>query len=218
MNNITKEKWLRQNTVDIFKYLPYFLQKDERFKSMNDSDSIEHEMVRNYIVDIFKQSFIDTATWGLDKWEELLAININENLDYQTRRANIISRLNGTQTMNLAFLMRLVNVFVADKTGLVIDKPEDYSLDILIPDGKVISFKDLETNLKIFVPAHIGWKYLAYVNLNSDIYVGSVMTSYFYTEIPADTSYNIAVDDTKCETIGVVKQAQILNIPANYTV
>ncbi len=225
-------QYLRISPVNLLRYLPKFLAKDIVFKTIQDTLSNEHEKQRQLNIDTVRQFFVNTATWGLDDWEIFLGIDANKKLDYQTRRNNIISRINTTQTVTLEFINYLVNIFVADKSGLVKDYPENYAVEILLPDGKVTSFKDLESALKIYMPAHIGWKYIGYVEPSNDtptdidgitttanpIYIGSTLTSYFYTDIPADTTYDIDIqEDAECEIIGVIKTAEVINIPADYT-
>ena len=61
MNN-----WLRQNKVDILKYLPDFLSKDNRFMAAGIAGNNEHEKLRAAVADILNQLFVNTATWGLD--------------------------------------------------------------------------------------------------------------------------------------------------------
>lgn len=227
MNDI----WMRSNTVNILQYLPYFLSKDERFKSVNDVDSKEHEAVRLHTADVFDQLFVQTATWGLDLWEQLLGLPILKKIDYTTRRATILARINSSQSITLAYVNYLINLFVADKTGIAEDHPEEYLLEIWLPDGKVTNFSELEKTLDVFIPAHIGWKYIAYVQPSTGeetevdgvkttatpIYIGGTMTNYWYTDIPADTSYEIGdIEAAESMTVGVVKEAQVLNIPADY--
>ena len=85
MNDI----WLRQNKVSILKYLPYFLSKDIRYKTTNNTCDIEHENIRLIINDLLNQLFIDTATWGLNYFEEFLNIIPKKDDDYKARRTRI---------------------------------------------------------------------------------------------------------------------------------
>ena len=63
--------WMRQDTVNILRYLPEYLAKDTDFKNTNDADSKEHERIRLALQDLSKQFFVKFATWGLDDWEKL---------------------------------------------------------------------------------------------------------------------------------------------------
>lgn len=64
--------------------------------------------------------------------------------------------LNGTETVTKDFLLTLINRYVADKSGSVIEHYDQYYIDILLPDGKVTSFVDLEKNLRTFILGTFG--------------------------------------------------------------
>ena len=198
MNDI----WLRQNKVSILKYLPYFLSKDYRFKTTNNACDVEHENIKQYIKDCFNQLFVESATWGLDLWEQFLGLPIDKNNDYKTRRAKILSRM---------------NIFVADKTGYAVDYPEKYLLEIMLPDNKITDFKALEEILNIYIPAHIGWQYIAFTESKDYFYLGGIVSKCKTINIRANSEFNINVNGiTKNNAIGIVHMAKIINIPANY--
>ena len=50
--------WMRQDTVNILRYLPEYLVKDTDFKNTNDADSKEHERIRLALQDLSKQFFV----------------------------------------------------------------------------------------------------------------------------------------------------------------
>lgn len=200
MNN----SWIRQKPVDILNYLPFFLSKDNRFKSINAADSVEHEKIRLEVQELLQQLFIDTATWGLQLWEEFCGIVPDTTQDYKTRRSKILAILNGKQTVTLEFIRYLVNRYVADDTGNILPHYEQYYIDIMLPDGKVTSFEELEKMLRIYMPAHLGWHYLAYVQQNSNIYAGGITNKASYVNIPADTGYNISINGPCEPTVPVI--------------
>ena len=211
MNN-----WLRQNKVDILKYLPEFLSKDPRFAAVNIADNIEHERLKAAVADILDQLFVNTATWGLDLWEEFCGLQTNLGDAYVQRRTRVLNFLNANQTSTLEFITYLVNRYVADKTGIVVDHPENYSIDILLPDNKITSFEDLEKALRIFVPAHIAWRYLAYVNVQGNFYCGGAVSQAFAIHVEANTDYASEIDNpSKYAISGVVCAAYITNISAD---
>ena len=212
MNN----SWMRQNQVDILKYLPFFLAKDNRFNAVNTADSIEHDRLRLKVQELLQQLFIDTATWGLQLWEEFCGIVPDTTQDYKTRRDKVLAILNGKQTVTLEFITYLVNRYVADNTGAILPHYEQYYIDIMLPDGKVTSFEELEKMLRIYMPAHIGWYYVAYVRQTGHIYADGVVSQISYTTISADTGYDIAIAGAcNPHAPGVVCIGTEINIPAD---
>ncbi|WP_301859938.1 putative phage tail protein [uncultured Megasphaera sp.] len=211
-------QFLRTTPVHLARYLPRFLYEDPSFSAVQAALEREHETQRNQQNDTARQFFVAMATWGLADWESFVGLPTNSNLDYATRRGAILARLNGSDTVTLAFLTRLVNLYIAGKAGSVTDHPEQYAIDILIPDGTVTSFTNLEAALQLYVPAHIAWKYVGYAQADGDWYVGAALTSYFYMNIEPDTSYDIGdITSEEYHSIGVVAEADILTIPADYT-
>lgn len=207
---------IRKNEVDILRYLPDFLSKDSIFKNVSNAQSKEHERLRLLLQDLLNNLFIETATWGLKYWEEMLDISSNKN-DYQTRRAVIYSRLNNNIIVNLKFFTDLVNLFIVDKLGKVIEQPKDYSIDILIPDNKVISFEEMNKVIRTFIPAHLAWRYIAYIEGNGKLYFGGMVSRYMITNINANNGFDIKINGiTKNNVIGIVHTTKIINIPANY--
>lgn len=57
--------FLRNEPVNLSRYLPAFLLSDKSLKAMLDSCSMEHEKQRLLLDDISKQFYVQTATWGL---------------------------------------------------------------------------------------------------------------------------------------------------------
>lgn len=208
-------QFLRVMPVSLQRYLPLFLSHDGDFKDTLGALSHEHERQRQWQIDVGKQFFINTATWGLDDWEAFVGIETDHKLDYQTRRNAILARINYAQTVTLSFLTTLVNLFVAKKNGIVVDHPDQYRLDILLPDGQVTSFENLEAALQLYVPAHLGWTYIAYMNASGAMYVGGVVSSYVKTKIQADTSLDITLYPANYAAAGVIKSAIYTKIEAD---
>ena len=208
---------IRKDAVNILRYLPEYLSKDIILKKVSDAQSDEHDKQRLALIELINNLFIETATWGLNYWEKMLDLPINNNYSYESRRKKILSKLNNNITVNKAFLTELINLFVADNLGKIEEHPEKYSIDILIPDNKVMSFDDLDEAIKTYIPAHIGWKYIAFAKSKGYFYLGGVISKCKTINIRANSEFNININEiTTNNTIGIVSMAKIINIPANY--
>lgn len=211
-----KNEWMRHKTVDILKYLPFFLSEDKRFKTVNDADSIEHERLRLQVQELLEQLFVETATWGLPLWEQFCGLESDTSIDYKARRDRVLSVLNGKQVVTLDFITYLVNRYVADKSANILTHYDQYYIDIMLPDGKVTDFKELEKMLSIYMPAHLGWKYLAYVKQDGAFYLSGVVSRLSYINVDADTDYNISIDGPAEPNMpGVVSIGAEITIPAD---
>lgn len=168
-------KLLRDSDPDVSKYLPLFLINDTTFKSWLDTQSDEHKRLWLDIIDAWKQFYVNEATWGLSDWETFLGIPTDEKLSYTVRRATIIAKMNGTQTVTKEFLERTINSFTSDKSSRVVDHPDQYSVDIYLPNDGVLSFEEMDKAIRTFMPAHIGWRYIYQTYVNGSQYIGAVL-------------------------------------------
>lgn len=166
---------LRDSDPDVSRYLPLFLCSDPTFKSWLDTQSEEHKRIWLDIIDAWKQCYVKEATWGLSDWEKFLGIPTDEKLSYTVRRSAIIAKMNGTQTVTKEFLERTINSFTSDKSCRVVDHPDQYSVDIYLPNGGVLSFEEMDKAIRTFMPAHIGWRYIYQTYVNGSQYIGAVL-------------------------------------------
>lgn len=168
-------KLLRDKEPDCSRYLPAFLGNDPTFKAWLDTQSAEHKRGWLAIIDAWKQFYVQTATWGLAEWETFLGIPTDERLSDVVRRSAIIAKLNGTAAVTKEFLERTVNSFTTDKSSRVVDHPDQYSVDIYLPNGGVLSFEEMDKAIRTFMPAHIGWKYIYQTFVSGGLYMGGVI-------------------------------------------
>ena len=126
--------WLRSEAVNILRYLPDFIAKDAGFNAVGECLSAEHERQRLAVQDIFNQFFIQTATWGLTKWEELLEIYPKPAATYEERRRSIMLRLQAAQVSTKAFMERLVRRYTTDRQVMIQEHNNESYFDIIM-DG-----------------------------------------------------------------------------------
>ena len=155
--------WLRKSKIDILRYLPYKLQKDYKFYTVNTAESREHENIRLILNDLLDQLFIDTATWGLDYFEEFLNIIPKANDDYQTRRTRIKILLNAHDVSTIKFMTDLANKFISDKSAQIIEHNSEYWFEVFFNIDGLISLGDLRAAIELYKPAHLGFKIVFYI-------------------------------------------------------
>jgi len=165
--------FLRQNTVNVLKYLPEFLQSDVNFKSVGDTCSHEHEKIRLLVQDVFNQFFVESATWGLPRYERVLDIVPKAADDYTARRNRILSRYQSNQTTTIAFLETLIKRYLStDSIVNVVENNPDYSFRIVTTGGSILYFEDMIEAINLYKPAHLAIE----IDLNrtdqTQLYVG----------------------------------------------
>ena len=206
---------MRQNVVDILRYLPEFLQKDEIFKYTNDADSKEHERIRISLQDILDQCFVQTATWGLPVWEDLVGITDRTSAT-KKRRANIIAKLQASYSVTLQFMDDLINRYVINHAFTVTDVPSDYRVDIELQDGTVLDWNGLQQAIRTWIPAHLGWRFIAKTFTGGSINFGGHVSLADIITIGAQNEYNIDSPQSAAITgRGNVTVADYINISAS---
>ena len=132
---MSDHNWMRQSIVDILQYLPAFLAHSQQFEAANDADSKEHDTIRVNLQDVLDQLYVNTATWGLDRWEELVGLPTDKNKDIVRRRAAVLNKLQPASSVTEKFLKEIVNTYIANRSCSVKSIPEDYSVEIEYDGG-----------------------------------------------------------------------------------
>ena len=150
--------YLRNQTPNLARYLPQFLQEDEHFKATLAACSTEHEKYRLLLDELSNQFYVQTATWGLSDWERLLALQPNAADDYAQRRNRILLYLQGRQISTIDFLERLVKRYLSsDGTDHIVEHNEQNVFHVFIDSGKVLYLSDLHDGLDTSKPAHLAY-------------------------------------------------------------
>ena len=175
MADIPDFQFLRNTPVDLSRYLPAFLFRDTSFSDTLSTLSHEHEVQQLTLTDAAQQAFVKTATWGLDDWEEFVGLEHESADTLQTRRNKILMKLAGVDSVTVPFLIRLVNLYVADGQAVVIDHPDTYSIEILHHGGQVLDYDGLEDAINTYIPAHIGHILLTYTKGRLAVYAAGIV-------------------------------------------
>lgn len=167
-----KHEWMKEDKVDILQHLPAFLKKDKQFQGANDADSEEHDRIRFALQDLLDQLFVESATWGLSRWEELLGIEVKAESTEVERRAEIIRRLQKPKSVTEEFLEKLINMYIADESGKVTADTSDYSVEIRFNAVSHEALSKIIHGVKTYIPAHLGLKGKIDYKHERTLYVG----------------------------------------------
>ena len=168
---------LRNTKVDLSRYLPAFLFRDTAFGDALNTLSYEHELQRLTLADAAKQAFVQTATWGLDDWEEFVGLEHAQADTVQTRRSKVLIKLAGTESVTVSSLEVLINQYIPDKSGAVTDHPDTYSADFSIPLVDKASILGIAKDVRTYIPAHIGQVYKAHADTNVENHIAMLKST-----------------------------------------
>lgn len=163
--SLTSSKW-----QELMKYLPDFYQSSVVMQTIMQAIGSELDSVTYTLSDILQQFFVETATWGLDMWEEMLGIPLQYSKPFEQRRSLIISKIKGIGTVNISLLVNVVNSYVNGKV-VIIDNPESYSFTVKFCDIRGIppNFDDVKAVIEEIKPAHLVVNYQFTYTLVGDL-------------------------------------------------
>lgn len=196
--------FIRKGPVDISKYLPAFMSKSEEYKSCLDAESEEHDNIRIDLKNVMDQFYVKSATWGLDRWEELCGISTDKTLSDNVRRSTIIAKLQNPGSVTEAFMTNLINEFIADQLGYIISYPFEYRIEVLYHGGQITDYERLRTAISTYIPAHIGYKLVTITKADLEYHGAGTVQCYRKNIVDMSVKYNISVDDSPRYVAGAV--------------
>ena len=157
-SNILDEDVVKKSP-DLMKYLPLYYHSSNVTQEL--MKAIAYELGKMIVEkeDVELQLNVDTATWGLTYWENLLGLKTNLEDSYENRRIAINAKRQGYGTVTKEMLQTVIKNFVNEQVAI-----KEYNNESRIVIG--VNFnkglpknitKILET-LDDIMPAHIGYK------------------------------------------------------------
>ncbi|QGG55965.1 putative phage tail protein [Paenibacillus sp. FSL W8-1187] len=104
----------------------------------------------------FRQFFLETATWGLSRWEEACGITASGSKPLDQRRSLIKSRLRGAGTVTLAVIRSVVDSFENGEIS-VEEKFGDWKVVVTFIGKRGVppNLADVKSAVREILPAHL---------------------------------------------------------------
>lgn len=155
---LKKYTWYSEKS-DIYSRFPKLL-RNEIDKPMMDSLDIEVDNMKAAYLDLFNQFFVSTATWGLDYWENLVKIETNEKLSYETRRSNVMAEMRRRDITTVEVIKKVAEAYSNGECD-VIEDFEHYIFTIKFIGVRGIpeALGELDKVIRKIKPAHLAHKY-----------------------------------------------------------
>ncbi|WP_238456865.1 YmfQ family protein [Desulforamulus aeronauticus] len=141
-------------------YLPRFYETSKVMKSLLQAEGTEFDNLRQAMNEVLEQFFVNTATWGLDIWEQELGIRSSVGKPADQRRAVIKSNIRGIGTVTINLVKNVAESYDGG-TVEVIDQPALYQFTVKFVDTRGIppNLDDLKAAIEAIKPAHLAVKY-----------------------------------------------------------
>lgn len=147
--------------LEMLSYLPPYYETSHVMTSLLQVQGAEFDQLNLALNETLDQFFVETATWGLDAWEEELALAPDPGLTTEERRERILDLLRGSLTLTLARMKALIETFY----GGVVHVIEDFAgyrvfIRFFDPPGIPANFSEIKTAVRDMLPAHLGPTYI----------------------------------------------------------
>lgn len=197
------DDFIRWKTVDILEYLPFFIAKDELFKTTNDADSREHDRIRVQLLKLLSQLNIQNATDGIKLWDTFVGIDTSAD-GIDVRRARIIERLNHNSTSTKEFLEYIANQYISDESARISLFNHQYAMDLEFNKGMCFDLARMKEAIDTYKPAHIGHRTIEVSSVAHDIQIGIFPCISESTYIGFDSSLRNEVIPMEIKTINAL--------------
>ena len=141
----------------IMQYLPEYYQTSRVMGAIAKAQGTELDMLYTALDEILKQFFIDTATWGLNLWDEFLGLK-TEAYSIEERRRLLKSKLIMQPPVTRERFKKLLDG-VADSVD-VIEHYGEYNFDVvlLVKTSLRTAFEKILEQIEDNKPAHLTYQ------------------------------------------------------------
>ncbi|MCC0697220.1 putative phage tail protein [Clostridioides sp. ES-S-0048-02] len=143
-------------------------------------DALENELLTllDEKNDLLDQFFIDTATWGLDDWEDLLKIKTNSKLDFDTRRSNVKAKLRGKGTTTIEVIKAISEAYAKTNVDVeVFSNLFSFTLSFITNNCNYNTILELDKKIEEIKPCHLEHKFEMILFNKNDMFAGSTMNT-----------------------------------------
>ncbi|MBZ9635489.1 YmfQ family protein [Clostridium sp. FP1] len=145
---------------DLMKYLPPYYKPSKAMINIQESNAKEIGRFNYSKKDLLNQFYVDTATWGLNRYEKNLGIVTDLNKSYEDRREIIYAKKRGTGTATKKMIKNTAEAFSGGEVNVIEDNENSCFIVKFIGvrgiPKNMASFKEMLETIK---PAHLGYDF-----------------------------------------------------------
>ena len=139
-------------------YYPQVIQSIKEFQAIIDAEYPEFEDLEEGKYKLIEDAYLTTMSeQRVEQWENILGIKPLESSSVSDRRETIIARIRGQGKLNTELISSIVNAFTGGTANSWVDNSILY-VEITPPPGnKQFKFANVERELSLKVPSHLGF-------------------------------------------------------------
>jgi hypothetical protein len=138
-------------------YYPQVIQSILEFRAIVDGEYPEIKALSDANEQALNDAYLSTmGEERIKQWESVLGITPLDGSTVEDRREVIIARIRGQGKLNTALINKIVNTFTGGTANSWIEDSVLYIEITPPPENKSYRFENVEQELKLKVPAHLG--------------------------------------------------------------
>lgn len=167
--NTLKDKLIKsEKSEEMLSYILPLYDNDEYVLSIFEALGKEHDLLFDYIDELYNQPFINSSTWTLKHWADLYGIECSPDESQDDMRDKIINFINAKQPINKNRIEVIVSGIT--DTGVVVEEHfKGYMFHVILVsnDFSVIN-REIWKRVYDAKPAHLAVRY--YVQTDEKLY------------------------------------------------
>lgn len=154
----------------LINYLPEQLHNSKTVQEFQGALNTSNDELNLAQRDLLNQLFVDTATWGLVRWEKYVGLQTDLNKDYEFRRSRIKSKLRGSGTTTKQMIKNVAESFSNGEVDILEDFG-NYLVKIKFVGSIGIppNVNDLADTIEEIKPAHLAYEFIYVYNTNINL-------------------------------------------------
>lgn len=146
---------------DLMRYLPDYYVGVQEMERLQRSMGSECGQLSYSIADSRLQKTVETATWGLSRWEDMLGLATDTSKPYIDRREQIKAKLRGSGTTTPQMIQRTASAFSGGDVE-VVEAPGEYGFEIRFVGtlGIPANMAGLIQIIEEIKPAHLEYSFV----------------------------------------------------------
>ena len=145
---------IRREMLD---YLPNYYDSSVEVDNIMTSEASELKRLSYFIYNVLDQFFLDTATWGLKRWEAICGLKEDPTLNFEQRRNRVKQRLVGYGTLTKNYLKEQFEYYYQVDIEEV---PREYQVIITLTQMRAVPeslkfYNEFLDMIKNIIPAHL---------------------------------------------------------------
>lgn len=154
--------------MKLLDYLPDYYKGIKEMEALTDIEDSEVINLKSKIQDMLNQKFVDSATWGLEWWEEELGLSTNPESEWDERRSKIKGKLRGTGKVGADLIKEVADSWTHGDVEVTFDGAVNIKFNSVF--GIPSNMKDVKDAVNKIKPCHLSVVYFYAYLLISDIH------------------------------------------------